>query len=252
MKRLQFLLAAGLLLSLAGTPLWAGNRELKTVELAAETVHAFASLPLRGISRSLMHDAAGVAVIPHVLRAGLLIDGRFGRGVVLVHGPDGSWSNPVFVTLSGGGVGGDVGVESTDLVLVFKSKKSLDRALQGKLALGTDVTVAAGPLGREAEAASDRPLRADIYTYSRSRGLFVGVSLEGAHVRVDHEANADFYGVRGGRPEDVLAHRGPPSTWVAALKEQLNWLAPPPAPPVLLAPQPAPPATVPVPPPPRP
>ncbi len=248
MKRPQFVLAASLLLSLPGTPLWAGGRELKTVEQAAETVHAFASLPLRGIPRSLMHDAAGVAVLPHVIRAGLLIDGRFGRGVVVVHQPDGSWSNPVFVTLSGGGVGGDVGVESTDLVLVFKSKKSLDRALQGKLALGTDVTVAAGPLGREAEMAADRPLKAEIYTYSRSRGLFAGISLEGAHLRIDHEANADFYGVRGGRPEDVVAPRGPANTWVNALKEQLAWLAPPPVPPpALLPPQP-----VPAPPAPRP
>ncbi len=253
MKRLLFSLAASLLVPLSGNPLRAGPRELKTVEQAAETVHAFASLPLRGIPRSLMSDAAGVAVIPHVLRAGLLIDGRFGRGVVLVHQPDGTWGNPVFVTLSGGGVGGELGVESTDLVLVFKSKKSLDRALAGKLALGGDVTVAAGPLGREAEVATDRRLKAEIYTYSRSRGLFAGVSLEGAHLRVDSEANADFYGLRGARPEDVLAHPGPAGTWVKALKEQLSWLAPPPGPPpTLLPPQPASPVPVPAPPPPRP
>jgi lipid-binding SYLF domain-containing protein len=251
MNRLRFPLAVALL-GLAAAPLWAGHHEMQTVEWAAETVHAFASIPLRGIPRSLLHDAAGVAVLPRVLRAGLLIDGRFGRGVVLVHEPDGSWSNPVFATLSGGGIGGDAGIESTDLILVFKTKKSLERALQGRLVLGGDVTIAAGPLGREAEVASDRLLRAEVYTYSRSRGLFVGISLEGAHLRVDPRANAEFYGLRDGRPEEVLAYRGPLYAWVTALKAQLAWLSTPPAPPPLQpAPPPPPPAPVPVPPPPR-
>jgi lipid-binding SYLF domain-containing protein len=230
MTRFRIPLAASLL-SLAATPLWAGHHEMKTVEAAVETVHAFASIPLRGIPRSLLHDAAGVAVLPNVIRAGLLIDGRFGRGVVLVHQFDGSWSNPVFATLSGGGLGGEAGIESTDLVLVFKTRKSLDRALEGKLVLGGDVTLAAGPLGREAEMAGDRTLKTEIYTYSRSRGLFAGISLEGAHLRVDTGANAAFYGLPGGRAEDVLAFRGPLYAGVAALKEQLAWLSTPPAPP---------------------
>jgi lipid-binding SYLF domain-containing protein len=224
-------LAAGLLLAVAATPLHAGGREFQTVEKAAEAVHALAGIPGRGIPRSLLHDAAGVAVLPHVIRAGLLVDGRFGRGVVLARQPDGRWSDPVFVTIAGGGVGGQAGVEETDLVLVFKTPRSLERALRGKLTLGGDVTVAAGPVGREAEAAADRPLRAEVLTYSRSRGLFAGVSLEGAHLRVDQGANDDFYRQRGCRPEDVLARRGPSIAWVEALKEQLAWLATPPNPP---------------------
>src|SRR5436305_14571460 len=127
MDRLRTSLGASLLLVLAVAPLWAGDHERRTVESATEVVRAFAALPLRGIPRSLMHDAAGVAVIPHVVKAGLLIDGRFGRGVVLVHRPDGHWSDPVFVTLAGGGVGGQVGIEATDLVRASKSGRSLDR-----------------------------------------------------------------------------------------------------------------------------
>ena len=95
MDRLRTSLGASLLLVLAVTPLRAGDHERRTVESAAEVVRAFAALPLRGIPHSLMHDAAGVAVIPHVVKAGLLIDGRFGRGVVLAHLPDGRWSDPV-------------------------------------------------------------------------------------------------------------------------------------------------------------
>src|SRR5262249_48917991 len=98
-------------LALAAAPLRAGGRELKTVESAAEAVHGLSRIPLNCIPQSLVQDAAGVAVIPHVLKAGLLIDGRFGRGVVLAHEPGGRWSNPVFITLAGGGVGGQIGVE---------------------------------------------------------------------------------------------------------------------------------------------
>jgi lipid-binding SYLF domain-containing protein len=234
MTAIRIPLATALLLALAANPLHAGGREMKTVEKAAQAVHALAEIPGRGIPRSLLHDAAGVAVLPHVVRAGLLLDGRFGHGVVLARQPDGRWSDPVFVTLAGGGLGGQAGVEETDLVLVFRTKQSLERALRGKLTLGGDVTVAAGPVGREAEAAADRPLRAEVLSYSRSRGLFAGVSLEGAHLGIDHKGNEDFYRQRGCRPEDVLARRGASVAAVESLKEQLAWLATPPGPPPLV------------------
>jgi lipid-binding SYLF domain-containing protein len=237
--------ASVLLLTLAGAPLRAGSRQLKTVESAAEVVQALSAIPFRGIPRALLHDAAGVAVIPHVLKAGLLVDGRFGRGVVLLHEPDGRWSDPVFVTLAGGGIGGQVGVESTDLVLVFKTRRSLDGVLRGrgKLTLGGDVAVAAGPVGREAEAATDARLKAEIYSYSRSRGLFAGVSLEGAGLLIDRRANEEFYGLRGGLLADVVARRGVPIPAAEALKAHLAGLSMPPGPPApaILLPVPAPP-----------
>jgi lipid-binding SYLF domain-containing protein len=258
MMRPWTLLGIGLLLA-AAAPLRAGPRETRTVEAAAETVHAFADLPLRHIPHELMRQAQGVAVIPGVVKAGLLVDGRFGRGVVLARQPDGTWSNPVFLTLAGGGVGWQVGVQSTDLILIFKTRTSLDRFFRGKgkLTLGGDVSVAAGLLGREAEAATDARLKAEILSYSRSRGLFAGVSLEGAALLVDHRANEAFYGVRGGGPADVLAVRHELAA-VQGLKAQLARLGPPPAAPVLIVPAPAPPpppvivvpAPVPTPPPP--
>jgi lipid-binding SYLF domain-containing protein len=247
MTGLRTSLGVSLVVLALAAPLRAGSRELKTLESAAEAVYGLNRIPLNCIPQALVQDAAGVAVLPHVLKAGFVVDGRFGRGVVLAREPGGRWSNPVFIALAGGGVGGQVGVEATDLVLVFKTKASLDRVLRGKgkLTLGGDVSVAAGPVGREAAAATDGKLKAEIYTYSRSRGLFAGVSLEGAALVIDHKANEAFYGLRGCRPEDALARRLAAVPALESLQAQLSWLAGPP-------PVPPPAVVVPVPPPPPP
>jgi lipid-binding SYLF domain-containing protein len=218
-----------LLLTLAETPLRAGHPEMATVESAVDTVKGFSALPLKCIPPSLLHDAKAVAVFPNVIKAGLLLDKRYGRGVVLVRQPDGGWSDPLFVTFDGGGIGLQAGVQSTELVLVFKTRSSVERILNGKLTLGSDVAVSVGPVGREAEAASDGRLIADIYSYSRSRGLFVGASLEGVRLKVDDHSNEVFYNLRGCRPEDVLNHRGPALPPVEALKAELTHISTPPA-----------------------
>jgi lipid-binding SYLF domain-containing protein len=241
--------ASLLLLALVGAPLQAGSRELRTVEAAAAAVDALSAIPLKGIPPALLQDAKGVAIIPQMLKAGFLVGGRFGRGVVLARLSDGTWSNPVFVVLAGGGVGWQVGVQSTDLVLVFKTSHSLDRVLRGKgnITLGADVAIAAGPIGRQAEAATDVQLKAEIYSYSRTRGLFLGVSLEGAGLLVDCDANEAFYGLRGGRPQEVLAMRGVINSAVETLKALLLKLCVPLAPPVIVLPAPGPPPVSPPP-----
>lgn len=246
MTRYTTLVGASLVL-LTASPLRAGDRELRTVESAIETIQALAALPLKGIPPNLLQDAKGVAIIPHVVKAGFLVGGRFGRGVVLVRQPDGSWSNPVFVALGGGGIGWQAGIQSTDLVLVFKTSHGLERVLRGRgqLTLGGDVAVAVGPVGRQAEAATDAQLKAEIYSYSRSRGLFAGISLEGAGVVADTDANEAFYRLRWGRPEDVLALRGVPIPVAAEdLKRLLTRLTmpPPPPPTVIIPPQTPPPS----------
>jgi lipid-binding SYLF domain-containing protein len=214
-RKLMLWTIAFLLLALAGTPLSAGQlfshrRELNTAEASIEVVQALSANPVRCIPPALLHESVGVAIFPHIVKAGLVVDHRFGKGVVLVRQPDGNWSDPVFVTVESTGVGLQAGVEATDLVLVFKNSKSLDHILQGKgkLTLGTDASVAAGPVGREAERASDeRLLKADVFSYSRSRGLFAGVSLEGSRVNLDLAAMETFYNLRGCRVEDVLGRR---------------------------------------------
>ncbi len=234
----------------------AESREVKTLKSAAEVVREFAKLWPGSIPHSLMREAVGVAVIPHVVKAGFLIDGRFGRGVVLARQPNGTWSNPVFIGLTGLGLGIQAGIDETDLILVFKTKRGLDRLMagKGKLTLGTDVTVAAGFIGREAEKATDARLRAEILSYSRCKGLFAGLSLEGAALVVEHEANAAFYGKHVTGPAQVLAVREvPAAAAVANLQQQLARLGPPPAPPPppppgAYGPYPPPPAPVPPPP----
>ena len=177
----------------------AGSPELATVESATEVVRSFSALPVTAIPPAMLRKATGVAIIPDLVKAGFLVGGRYGRGVVLPRLPDGSWGDPVFVTLAGGGFGLQAGVQSADVILVFETEKSLDRVLngKGKVTLGGDIGIAAGPVGRQAEVATDGRLRAEIYSYSRSRGLFAGVSLEGAAIWPDAEANRDFYRERG-------------------------------------------------------
>lgn len=210
-----------LLLSLAAVAVHARGREIKTVETAANVVQGLSVIPW-----GLLHEAAGIAIIPHAFKAALVLDEEFGRGVVVFHEPDGRWSNPVFVTLKGAGVGGQVGLESTDLVLIFMTRRALDRALQGRLTLGEDFSLAAGPVGRDLQIAHEGRLKADIYSYSRSRGLFAGVSLGRARLRIDAGANKAFYGCREGSSAEVFAYRGAPVAAAEALKARLLGLHP--------------------------
>jgi len=175
----------------------AGNKETATVEEACEVVDALAAIPLKGIPPALFKDAQAIAIIPRVIKAGFLIGGRYGRGVFLVREKGDSWSPPTFISITGGSFGFQAGAQSTDLVLLFKSRAGVERILKGKgkVTLGADLAVAAGPVGRQAEAATDAQLRAEIYSYSRSRGLFAGLALEGAALLVDSAATEAY--VRG-------------------------------------------------------
>jgi lipid-binding SYLF domain-containing protein len=243
MTRQVNLFATAAVLLIAGGSLSAASREQATVDAATETVHALAGLPMRGIPPCLLKDARAVAVLPDVVKAGLFIDGRFGRGVLLIRQPDGSWSNPIFLTLAGGGVGFQAGIESADVVLVFKTNASVDRLLRGrkKLTLGGDAAIAVGPVGRDASAATDAQLKAEIYSYSRSRGLFLGLSLQGAVLHVNPNANEAFYGMGRCWPADILGLCGTPAVAATAcLKAELAALSVCTAPPVLLPPAPAP------------
>lgn len=167
---------------------------MKTLEHSVEVLNELSGIPLKGIPPSLLADAQGVAIIPRVIKAGFLLAGRGGHGVVLVKDKNGNWGDPVFVNLGGASAGFQAGVESTDVVLVFRNRKSLDRLLdgKGKLTLGADAAIAAGPVGRMAAAATDGKLEAEILSYSRSRGVFAGVSLDGAVIRPDATSNAMF------------------------------------------------------------
>ena len=149
--------------------------------------------PAKEIPAALLADAQGIAVIPSLIKGGFIVGVRRGHGVVVVRDDKNGWRPPVFVTVTGGSVGWQIGIQATDLILVFKTHKSIQKLLQGKFTIGADVAAAAGPVGREAAAATDATLKAEIYSYSRSRGLFAGISLDGSAVQIDSEANAHYY-----------------------------------------------------------
>jgi len=172
----------------------------ETVLLADQVLHEGMTVPVRQIPARLMADAQGIAIIPNVIKIGFIAGIRRGQGVVMVREPNGAWSLPQFVTLTGGSIGWQAGVQGTDVVLVFRTQKSVQGLLTGKFTIGADVAAAAGPVGRNAAAATDARLKAEILSYSRSRGLFAGVALDGSIIEVNSVAQTTFYGAGPGQP----------------------------------------------------
>jgi SH3 domain-containing YSC84-like protein 1 len=161
------------------------------------------------IPADLLDKAICVAVIPGVKKAAIGVGGRFGYGAIScrTESTRGPWSAPLMISLKGGSLGFQIGGQESDLVLLFMNPKAIDYLLRNKFTLGADASIAAGPVGRNAEAATDAQMRAEILSYSRSRGLFAGISLEGAVLKQDQDANRHVYGERLDA-RNVLLRRG--------------------------------------------
>lgn len=185
-------------------PAEAATREEKRVGDAADVLEQLLRIPEKSIPPSLLSRAYAVAVIPNVVKAAFGLGARRGKGIVVVRQGDNSWSNPAFITLTGGSVGWQIGGQSTDIILVFKTRKGVDGIENGRFTLGADASVAAGPLGRQAGVATDIEFQAEVYSYSRNRGLFAGVAIEGAGLTMDRKANAAFYGSPDMSPERIF------------------------------------------------
>jgi lipid-binding SYLF domain-containing protein len=185
-------------------PAIAEAREEQRAAEAVQVLREVMAMPESAIPENLLNRAYAIAVIPGVVKAGLVVGGRHGRGLIAVRGSDGTWTNPSFISITGGSVGFQAGVQSTDIVLVFRTERGVDSIVSGKFTLGADAAVAAGPVGRTASASTDAQLKAEIYSYSRSRGLFAGVALDGAVLAIDHRANQRVYG-RNVTPRQVFA-----------------------------------------------
>jgi lipid-binding SYLF domain-containing protein len=196
MRRFLAALATSLLVLAAALPSAqaAGEVESDRAEDAARVLAEIMRIPEDRIPDKLMAQAEAVAVIPNVIKAGLGIGGRRGRGLIAVRGKDGTWSNPSFITLTGGSVGFQAGVQSADVILVFRKRRGVDSIVGGKFTLGADASVAAGPVGRSAQASTDERLKAEILSYSRARGLFAGVALDGTRLAIDNKSNQRVYG----------------------------------------------------------
>ncbi len=179
------------------------DQEAKLQEVS-EVLQKLNTIPENSIPPKLLSNAEGVAVIPAVVKVGVIIGGRYGKGILCIRNKDKAWGNPIFLSVKGGSVGWQIGAQSTDVILVFKNKKSLNGILSGKFTLGADAAVAAGPVGRKASASTDAQLKSEIYSYSRSRGLFVGVALDGAALKVEHKDNAGYYHNPEVSPEQIV------------------------------------------------
>lgn len=209
MKITGFVAALALAGSLQAAPATAVTREEATIQNATLVLRELQGMPDLQIPDLLLNRAEGLMILPGTVKVGLGLGARFGNGVLLVRRSDGSWSNPVFVNTGAGSIGWQFGGQLADIVLVFTTRSSVEGVTGGKITLGADASVAAGPVGRTAMASTSLTFDAEIYAYSRTKGLFAGLSLEGSGIFVSNRANRRFYGRRM-IPSDIIGSRDPP------------------------------------------
>ena len=205
------LLAAGFI-----PPVFAQGVETGRVNEAIDVFHGITAMPDSQVPAALMRGAYGIAVIPRVQRVSFIVGIQRGRGVLVTRGADGTWSRPLFISLSGGSVGWQAGVQSADIVLFFRTRDSVEEILRGGSTLGVTASIAAGPVGRDASAVTDADLQAEVYSYSRTRGIFAGVAVQGGSLTIDYDANAAYYGKEITRAEQVFQGDGLPDPRSAA------------------------------------
>jgi lipid-binding SYLF domain-containing protein len=192
MKKLMFLLA---MLSL-GALCWAeSGREDATDRLdnATQVLHEIMGMPDKGIAEEVLEHAKCIAVVPHMVKGGFIFGAKGGKGVATCRTANG-WSAPAFITMSGGSWGLQIGVEALDVVMIIQNAKGMQRLLSSNFQVGGDASAAAGPVGRHAEAGTDWKMDTEILTYSRAKGAFAGLTLEGASIRQDSDSRHAMYG----------------------------------------------------------
>jgi len=187
-------LAAMALLAASPIPLAAQSDEEKRIIESSAILETLVRAPDQGIPQHILERAEAIVVIPSLVKGGFIIGAQHGRGVMSVRDRDANtWSAPGFVALTGGSIGWQIGVQAVDLVLLVMNRDGVKDLLDNEFKLGANASVAAGPVGRQGEASTDASLNAQILAYSRAKGLFAGLSLEGASLRVDRNANKVFY-----------------------------------------------------------
>jgi lipid-binding SYLF domain-containing protein len=162
-------------------------------EAAAQVLNEIQGAPDKGIPQEVLGSAECVAVVPSLLKGGFIVGGKYGRGLASCRTAKG-WSSPAFFVVTGGSVGFQIGGQAVDLVMLIMNKDGMKHLLSSQFALGADASVAAGPVGRHAEGNTDWKMRSEVLTYSRARGLFAGVALNGAVIKQDKDSTREFYG----------------------------------------------------------
>jgi lipid-binding SYLF domain-containing protein len=199
------LLCIGLLTIATAAPLSAiaQARQEARLLIATDVLKELGGQRDQAIPDRLMQRAYAVAVIPDVTKVAFVVGGRHGSGVLSVRDSRGRFSNPIFVNLTGGSIGWQIGAQETDIVLVFTTRRSVEGITDGKITLGAGASVAAGPIGRQAEAAAG--VNAEVYAYSRARGLFAGIALDGTALTIDDKANRRFYARKDALPSQIIS-----------------------------------------------
>ena len=217
-----------LFLLLAATPLWGAPpvSAEERLRLASEVVEEMCSMPEGGIPKDLIREARAIAVFPSVYKGGFMIGGAYGKGVLFAKDSKGAWHGPVFLSIKSGSLGWQIGVQATDLVLVVMNDRGLGALFKNNVALGGEATLAAGPVGRKVKAATDATLKAEIYSYSRSKGFFAGISLEGAYISHDYRLD-EAYWAAPLTPREILKAKTPKSGAGARLVKLLSELSRP-------------------------
>ncbi|MBL8823808.1 MAG: lipid-binding SYLF domain-containing protein [Planctomycetia bacterium] len=229
---MKWMLTTCLIATCFSTQVCAQIREQEQVKEAGTVLAEIMRVPDKGIPTSLIQEAQAIMIFPNVVKAGFVVGGRHGKGVILTRNEQGLWGFPVLLTITGGSIGGQIGVQATDLVLMFKTRRGVENILRGRqLTLGADASVSAGPVGRTIAAGTDTSFRTEILSWSRSRGLFAGVALDGSKVKIDHSANSAFYG-NPVPPTEVILNGQLPTFPAAAndLRNQIIQLSPLPPP----------------------
>lgn len=194
---------AGLALAVSATAGHAQAREEGRLLLASQVLEELRDSRDQMIPDRLLERAYGIAVIPDMTKIAFFAGGRRGDGVLVYRDKDGRFTNPIFITMTGGSFGWQWGVQKTDIVLVFTTKKGIEGITGGKVTLGADASVAAGPVGRESSASTDMSFKAEVYSYSRSRGVFAGLAIDGTVISIDDDENEAFYKKHGVTASDI-------------------------------------------------
>ncbi len=198
------------------------SRERERAVESAEVLGDIVKAPDKAIPKELLEDARAIAVIPHVVKGAFMAGGEYGRGLVSQRESNGKWSTPSFVDIRGGSFGFQIGASATDFVLVFTNSEGIKPLLKGKVKLGADASLAAGPIGRSAQAGTDITLTAAVYSYSRSKGVFAGIALDGAVLSIDNGANQKVYGAPLSGQDILLAGKAKPNGIVEPFLQALQ------------------------------
>ena len=220
MKNIQRILFLLVLMTSSAQVIYAQNKQQEKIDASAKVLADFSKMK-ENIPEALLKVTEGIIIVPKLINAGFVVAGKRGKGIAMVKLPDGTWSNPVFITITGGSIGFQAGIQSIDLVLIFKHAKTLEKIGKGSFTLGGDVSVTVGPEGRNSSASTDYKMEAEVYSYSRSKGLFAGISISGSAIDVDSKYNHEFYGKDTGA-EEIFSSKKIKNASITELKSILK------------------------------